>query len=109
MDVVVHLSRREGLARALPQALAAGKPVVACDRDGAGEVCLDGETGFLLRPGDLAGLTSRLGRLAGDPGLRERLGRRGREFVRDRFGVEQMVDSLYALYLKLAAEHGTRT
>ena len=53
MDALVHLSLREGLPRALPQALAAAKPVVAYDCDGAREVCLDGETGFLVRPGDL--------------------------------------------------------
>ncbi len=51
MDAVAHLSRREGLARALPQALAAGKPIVAYDCDGAREVCMDGETGFLVKPG----------------------------------------------------------
>lgn len=51
MDAVAHLSRREGLARVLPQALAAGKPIVAYDCDGAREVCLDGETGFLVKPG----------------------------------------------------------
>ena len=47
MDTLVHLSLREGLPRALPQALAAGKPVVAYDCDGAREVCLEGKTGFL--------------------------------------------------------------
>jgi glycosyltransferase involved in cell wall biosynthesis len=50
MDAVAHLSRREGLARVLPQALAAGKPIVAYDCDGAREVCLDNETGFLVKP-----------------------------------------------------------
>lgn len=104
MDLLVHLSLREGLARALPQALAAAKPVVAYDCDGANEVCLDNETGFLLRPGDLTGLMNRLMQLAGDASLRERLGRRGREMVRERFAVEKMVDDLYTLYLKLAAE-----
>ena len=104
MDIVVHLSRREGLPRALPQALAAGRPVVAYDCDGAGEVCLDNETGFLVNPGDIPTLIQRLTLLAGDAALRERLALRGRQFVRERFGVEQMVDQLHALYLKLAAE-----
>ena len=103
MDMLVHLSLREGLPRALPQALAAGRPVVAYDVDGAKEVCIDGETGFLLRPGDLAGLQERLLRLAQDAALRERLGRDGQKFVRDRFGVQQMVDDLYNLYLRLGA------
>ncbi len=104
MDIVAHLSRREGLPRALPQALAAGRPVVAYDCDGANEVCLNNETGFLVKPGDLPTLTERLTRLAGDAALRGRLALHGRQFVRERFSVEQMVDHLYALYLKLAAE-----
>ena len=103
MDVVAHLSLREGLPRALPQALAAARPIVAYDVDGAREVCVDNETGFLLRPGDLAGLRDRLLRLAGDSALRERLGRAGQQFVRQRFGVQQMVDDLHQLYLRMGA------
>lgn len=102
MDVLVHLSEREGLARALPQALAAGKPVVAFDCDGAREVCKDGETGFLIRPGHLHGLTERLVLLARNPTLRAELADRGRTFVQASFAVEQMVERLRRLYLKLA-------
>ncbi|HEV2452876.1 MAG TPA: glycosyltransferase family 4 protein [Verrucomicrobiae bacterium] len=103
MDTLVHLSSREGLPRALPQALAAGKPVIAYDCDGAREVCLDGETGFLIPLGDTAALANRLRQLAGDPQLRGQMGRRGREFVRDNFPVEKMVEGIYNLYMKLAA------
>jgi len=106
MDCLAHLSAREALSRALPQALAAGKPVVSYDFDGADEICLDGETGFLVRTGDTATVTQCLLQLANDAPLREQLGRRGRQFVRENFAVEQMVDSLYTLYLKLAAERG---
>ena len=108
MDALVHLSRREGLPRALPQALAASKPVVAYDCDGAKEVCIDNETGFLLQPGNPSGLIDRLLRLANDAALRDRLGSVGREFVRERFSVEQMVDQLHSLYLKLASDSGKR-
>jgi glycosyltransferase involved in cell wall biosynthesis len=101
-DVLVHLSRREGLPRALPQALAASKPVVAYDCDGAREVCLENKTGFLLPVGEHAGLVRRLEQLVGDRGLRSRLGNAGREFVAARFGVQKMVDDLHALYLRLA-------
>ena len=103
MDVVVHLSLREGLPRALPQALAAGRPIVAYDADGAKEVCLENETGFLLRAGDLQGLHDRLLRLSQDSPLRERLGHRGQEFVQQRFDVQLMVDRLYQLYLRLGS------
>jgi glycosyltransferase involved in cell wall biosynthesis len=106
MDCLAHLSAREALSRALPQALAAGKPVVASDFDGADEICLEDETGFLVRTGDVAAVTRRLLQLAGDAALRERLGRRGQQFVRENFSVERMVDSLYTLYLKLLAERG---
>ena len=104
MDALVHLSLREGLPRALPQALAAAKPVVAYDCDGAREICLDGRTGFLLKPGDLAGLTNRLAQLADDSALRHKLGQSGQDFVRQNFAVEKMVDAIYHLYLKLAAD-----
>jgi glycosyltransferase involved in cell wall biosynthesis len=103
MDALAHLSLREGLPRALPQALAAAKPVVAYDCDGAREVCLDGKTGFLVQPGDLTTLKNRLLQLAGDAALREQFGRSGQQFVRENFAVEKMVDAIYNLYLKLAA------
>jgi glycosyltransferase involved in cell wall biosynthesis len=108
MDCLAHLSSREALSRALPQALAAGKPVVAYDFDGADEVCLEGETGFLVRTGDIDTVAQRLQQLASDAPLRERLGRRGQQFVRENFAVEQMVDNLYHLYLKLAAAAGVQ-
>lgn len=103
MDIVVHLSSREGLPRALPQALAAGRPVVAYDSDGANEVCLENKTGFLVHPRDLPGLQQRLLLLAQDAPLRERLGQCGQQFVQERFGVQRMVDDLYQLYLRLVS------
>jgi glycosyltransferase involved in cell wall biosynthesis len=108
MDCVAHLSYREALSRALPQALAAGKPVVAYDFDGADEVCLENETGLLVRTGDTAAAARRLLQLAGDPALREKLGRRGQAFVRENFSIEKMVADQYDIYLKLAAERGLR-
>jgi glycosyltransferase involved in cell wall biosynthesis len=104
MDVLVHLSAREGLARALPQALAAGKPVVTYDCDGAREVCFDGETGFLLRRGDLPQLCDRLLTLAQKPELRQKLSENGRKFVCRHFPVDRMVDELERLYARLWAE-----
>jgi glycosyltransferase involved in cell wall biosynthesis len=108
MDALVHLSRREGLPRALPQAMAAGKPVIAFDCDGAREVCLDNETGFLLRLGDLIGLSRALEKLACDAALRATLGQRGRTFVEARFSVERMVDELFALYERLLRDRAAR-
>jgi glycosyltransferase involved in cell wall biosynthesis len=108
MDALVHLSYREGLPRALPQALAAARPVVAYDCDGAGEVCLEDETGFLIPPGDQQRLIKRLLQLAADPELGERLGLRGQQLVKQWFPVERMVEDLHTLYQRLAAAHRTR-
>ncbi len=106
MDALVHLSLREGLPRALPQALAAGKPVVAYDCDGANEVCLPGQTGFLIKPKDFPTLEKALVSLAQDQQLCTKLGQRGSQLVRDWFPVERMVDDLYHLYQRLLAERG---
>jgi glycosyltransferase involved in cell wall biosynthesis len=104
MDIVVHLSRREGLPRALSQALTASVPVVAFDCDGAREVCIDGQTGFLVQPDDLETLTRRLDQLARDAELRHRLGRQGQQMAVELFSVETMVDEIEKLYRRLAAD-----
>jgi glycosyltransferase involved in cell wall biosynthesis len=104
MDCVVHLSFREAVSRALPQGLAAGKPVIAYDFDGADEVCFHGETGFLVRTGDVPTVTRHLLELARDPALRQRLGSLGRQMVTASFPVEKMVEDLYQLYLRLLRE-----
>lgn len=102
MDCLAHLSSfPEGLPRALPQALAAGKPVVAYDFDGAEEVCRDNETGFLIPTGDTSLAAEKLLLLANQPALREKLGRHGAAFVKENFSVEKMVAHQYHLYLKL--------
>ena len=108
MDCLAHLSYREALSRALPQALAAGKPVVAYDFDGADEICLENETGFLVRTGDIDSAAQKILQLANNAAQREQFGERGRNFVRDNFSVEKMVDDQYTIYLKLAAARGIR-
>ena len=106
MDCLAHLSAREALSRALPQALAAAKPVIAYDFDGADEICLENETGFLVRTGDTATVTDRLLKLCREPALRERLGSRGRAFVFENFSVEGLVENQYRVYQRLANARG---
>jgi glycosyltransferase involved in cell wall biosynthesis len=98
MDILVHASLREGLARALPQALIAGKPVVSYDIDGAREVCIDGETGFLVPSGHFRNLVAPLARLAEDSALRERLGTEGSRRFTEQFRHEFMTRRIRALY-----------
>jgi glycosyltransferase involved in cell wall biosynthesis len=105
MDCLAHLSHREALSRALPQALAAAKPVIAYDFDGADEVCLHGETGFLVRTGDLESVSRYLLELSRDPALRNRLGQRGQQLVKEQFPVENMIEQIYQLYQRLLTTH----
>ncbi|MBI5365968.1 MAG: glycosyltransferase family 4 protein [Planctomycetes bacterium] len=106
MDVVVHCSLREGLARVLPQALLSARPAVTFDVDGAREVVVDGETGFLVPPKDVPALVAACLRLARDPELRGRLGACGRERCRAEFSVEHMVERIDAVYGELLSRRG---
>ncbi len=105
VDAVIHPSLREGLARVLPQALLAGRPVISYDIDGAAEVVLP-ETGILLRPRDLPGLTAAILRLAGDASLRHAMGREGRRRFAEQFRHETMTRQLRSLYERLLAAPG---
>ena len=101
MDAVVHLSEREGLPRALAQGAAAGKPLVSYDLDGAPEICIDQQTGRLIRHGDEKALNDAMLELSENTELSRQLGQQGRDYVKDRFSVERMVDDLAAIYERL--------
>jgi glycosyltransferase involved in cell wall biosynthesis len=104
-DVFMMSSSREGLPRTLPQAMAAGLPVVATHVGGIPDAVHEGETGFLVPSGDVAALADRLERLVSDPALRVRLGEGGRRRVEE-FSVETMVRRTEALYERLLARRG---
>jgi glycosyltransferase involved in cell wall biosynthesis len=108
MDVLVHLSLREGLPRSLTQALSCGKPVVAFDVDGAREVCRDGETGFLVRVKDADGVAEAVIRLLQDKVLAHRMGAQGRELVRGKFTEAGMVREIDELYRRLTPPRASR-
>jgi glycosyltransferase involved in cell wall biosynthesis len=98
MDILVHPSRREGLARALPQGALAGCPVIAYDIDGNREGMVDGKTGFILPPFDADRLSRTLELLLGDPELRKKMGSAGRDFALARFDSQVMVEALERVY-----------
>lgn len=108
MDVLVHTSLREGLARVLPQALAMGKPCVSFDIDGAPEVVVQGETGYLVRPGDAGGLADAVSRLLDDPQARVRMGEAGRLRVDPAFRAETMVREIASVYRALVSKYPER-
>lgn len=98
MDIVLHPSRREGLARALPQGSLAGKPLITYDIDGAKEGVMHDRTGFVLPPFDKQRLAESLAVLLESPALRSRMGAAGREFALARFDDRVMVEALEDVY-----------
>ena len=98
MDILAHPSRREGLARALPQGSLAGVPTITYDIDGAKEGTLEGQTGYVLPPFDAKKLSATIALLLQDPARRREMGRCGREFALKRFDAKVMVDALEVVY-----------
>ncbi|MFE6226484.1 glycosyltransferase [Streptomyces sp. NPDC057854] len=107
-DVVVLPSRWEGMALAPLEAMAAGRPVVVTDVDGARESLPPGhEAPCLVPPEDPAALAAALGRLLGRPELRHRLGREAHEHVLSRFDVRRTGAAVAEIYRELAGVRGT--
>ncbi len=96
--LVVCPSRREGYGVVARQAMAHGRPVVATAVGGLVEAVVDGETGLLVPPGDVAALRVALERLLGDPDLRARLGAAGRERARERYSRDVAATATLAAY-----------
>lgn len=91
----------EGLGVVLIEALAHGKPVIASDAGGIPDIVHHERTGLLVPPGDSAALARAIERLAADPGLAARLGRAGREHVRQNFDWDVIIPRLAGLYDRL--------
>lgn len=108
MDVLAHPSYREGLPRTVPQALLAGVCPVAYDCDGTGEVCRDGQTGRLVKTGDVRGLGEAILWLRDHPRERLAMAERGREACRTAFSTEAMVAGLEAVYARALEHAGAR-
>lgn len=106
MDILVHPSRREGLARALPQAALAGIGSIAYDIDGNREAVIDGKTGLIVPPFDTGQLGHAISILVEKPDLRRQMGQAGREFARGRFDAAVMVEALERLYHEILEARG---
>jgi glycosyltransferase involved in cell wall biosynthesis len=102
-DVFALSSLWEGLPRVLPQAMAAGLPIVATAVDGNAEAVTDGVNGFLTPPADPEAFADALLRLLDDPELAREFGEAGLEMVGE-FGARKMVQDIEALYQELLAQ-----
>ncbi len=96
-DIFCLSSKSEGLPLVVPEAMAAGLPVVSTAVGGIPGVVDDGETGFLTGVDELE-LRDRLQRLIADPVRARAMGLRAREVALERYSAERMTDDYLALY-----------
>ncbi len=107
MDILWHFSQREGLPRAVVQALASSVAAMGFNLDGTPEVILDGKSGFLIDykhqdlSGNLVPIIQKTSELIENAELRETFGSFGREIVAEKFAHEYMSDVLEKEYLSL--------
>jgi len=110
-DVSVLPSEREGFSNAIVESLAAGVPVVASDIGGNREAVVHGESGLLVAPDDVRGLTQALKTVLADDALRQRMSQAARQRAQ-RFSLDRMLDETRRLYLEMlvgprAAKNGS--
>jgi glycosyltransferase involved in cell wall biosynthesis len=104
IDVLVHLSLREGLPRAVVQALASGKPAIGFNLDGTPEVIINDKTGYIAEVGDIDRIYEYTLKLIKNPELAKELGRNGRELVKEKFDWRYMCDCLEKDYVNYELE-----
>jgi glycosyltransferase involved in cell wall biosynthesis len=94
------ISNWEGLPYTIMEAMRAGLPVIASNVGGAGEMVLDGITGYCIPPGDVNLLQEKLESLVENKELREKMGHLGRERYELEFTFEKMYEKTLAVYEK---------
>ncbi len=99
-DVFVLSSDWEGLPITVIEAMAAGLPVVSTSVGGVPDLVKDGETGYLVKKGDLDGLAKAILKIASNMGSSRHMGDNAARFVRDKFDISRTVALHEDLYMK---------
>jgi glycosyltransferase involved in cell wall biosynthesis len=102
--VFVLPSYSEGLPLAILEAMTYGLPVVSTPVGGIPMAVLDGETGFLVQPGDVEAIAQRIILLLNDPELRSRMGANAQRHVKEKFEVSAVIQQLFAVYDSMMSE-----
>jgi glycosyltransferase involved in cell wall biosynthesis len=95
-------SSYEGLGCVYLEAMASGRPVVACLFQGIGDVIQNGENGFLVEPGNLRQLTSVLSTLLANPTLRHRIADAGQRTIYRKYTLRHQAEHLAGIYAECA-------
>ncbi len=97
-DVLVLPSWSEALPTVLIEAGAASLPVVATDVGGTAEIVMDGDTGYVVQPGDSVSLAEKLIKILSDSESAREMGRRARDRVQKLFSLQRQSDLMFSLY-----------
>jgi len=97
-DIHILPSYTEGLPNAVVEALSCGTPSIVSDAGGNPEAVIDGDNGFVVSVGDAEMLREKIEYLINDDELIEKMGKRGREYVVERFEHERLMDRLKEIY-----------
>ena len=92
---------REGLPKALLEAAACARPLVASDIPGCREIVRDGVNGFLVPPRDHAALSDAVHTLLNSPDLRKQFGRASRTLACTEFSVDVVIERTLSLYRRM--------
>lgn len=101
-DILVLPSFAENLPLSIIEGMASGLAVVATPVGAVSDIVKDGETGLLVQPGDVDGLTSALTRLVEDQPLRQRLGAAAQQLHRERLDLEPYAETLRSVWIAAA-------
>jgi glycosyltransferase involved in cell wall biosynthesis len=101
LHVVVLTSQFEPFGRALIEAMACGRPVVATRDGGVPEIIDEGETGYLAKVGDCEALARGVISLLADREQWERMSRNAADAVRRRFSLDAHVERITSIYREL--------
>ena len=94
-------SYNEGLPMGLLEAMAAGLPIVSTPVGGIPEAVSDGVEGFLVKPGDVAALAERLGRLVNDGPLARQMGAAARRKAESAYSAQAVLPRIEKIYADL--------
>ena len=104
MDILCLTSKNEGTPVSLIEAQAANIPVITTDVGGVRDIMLDGETGFIIPPGDEGLYEERLIELCDNENKRKMMSQNGWTFVQNKFQYEILIKNMDSYYRKLLAK-----
>ena len=104
-DVCVLSSKAEGFSNSILEYMAAARPVVATNVGGAGELIVEGQTGYLVASGDDREMSDRIVRLLQNPDRARLMGENGRRVVEENFSCAAQLEKTENLYADLLSQN----